>query len=55
MGELSNIMILELLIKNLLRILSDDTLCLLHEECFDEMRKRKFIIYEDEVTQSGQN
>jgi hypothetical protein len=55
MGELINIMILELLIKTLLRILPDDTLCLLHEECFDEMRKRKFILYEDELNQSGHN
>lgn len=55
-------MILELLIKNLLKILPDDTLCLLHEECFCEMRNRKFIIYvgeasrrEDELNQSEQN
>ncbi|MFN6495818.1 MAG: hypothetical protein RMX65_002070 [Nostoc sp. DedQUE01] len=39
----------------LLKILADDTLCLLHEECFEEMRRRKFVIYEDELNQSGHN
>jgi hypothetical protein len=39
----------------LLKIIPDDTLCLLHEECFDEMRRRKFIIYEDDLNQSDQN
>lgn len=43
------------LIKIILKLLNDDTLCLLHEECFEEMRKRKFIIYEDELNQSELN
>jgi hypothetical protein len=43
------------LIKIILKLLPDDTLCLLHEECFDEMRRRKFIIYEYELNQSEQN
>lgn len=46
---------IEKLTRILLKILPDDTLCLLHEECFDEMRIRKFIIYEDELNQSEQN
>ncbi|MFN6565637.1 hypothetical protein [Dendronalium sp. ChiSLP03b] len=46
---------IEKLTRIILKILPDDTLCLLHEECFDEMRRRKFIIYEDELNQSGQN
>lgn len=43
------------LIKILLKLLPDDTLCLLDEKCFNEMRRRKFIIYEDELHQSGKN
>ncbi|MFN6565207.1 MAG: hypothetical protein RMY28_036145 [Nostoc sp. ChiSLP01] len=46
---------IEQLTRIILKILPDDTLCLLHEECFDEMRRRKFIIYEDELNQSEQN
>lgn len=43
------------ILKILLKFLPDDALCLLHEECFDEMRRREFIIYEDELHQSGKN
>ncbi|BAY14158.1 hypothetical protein NIES2098_73560 (plasmid) [Calothrix sp. NIES-2098] len=43
------------LIKIILKILPDDTLCLLEEECFKEMETRNFIIYEDDLNQSGQN
>ena len=46
---------IEKLTRILLKILQDDTLCLLHEECLEEMRRRKIIIYEDELNQSGQN
>lgn len=46
---------MKILVKIILKLLNDDTLCLLHEECFDEMRNRKFILYEDELDQSGQN
>jgi hypothetical protein len=43
------------LIKIILKLLNDDTLCLLHEECFEEMRKIKFIIYEDDLNRSELN
>lgn len=43
------------LIKRLISLLPDDLLCLLEDELFKEMERRKFIIYEDELNQSGQN
>jgi hypothetical protein len=42
-------------IKIFLKILPDDTLCWLEEEFFKEMERRNFIIYEDDLNQSGRN
>ncbi|MBD2682875.1 MULTISPECIES: hypothetical protein [Nostoc] len=43
------------LLKILLKLLPDDTLCLLEEECFQEMEKRKFIIWEEDINNIEQN
>ncbi|WP_263976847.1 hypothetical protein [Amazonocrinis nigriterrae] len=39
----------------LLKLLPDDTLCLLEEECFKEMEKRGFIVYAEDLNSVNQN
>jgi hypothetical protein len=43
------------LLKILLRLLPDNTLCLLEEESFKEMEKRGFIIWEEDINSIEQN
>lgn len=43
------------LIRKIIKLLPDDTLCLLEDEFFKEMERRKFIIYEDDLNQSVNN
>gem|GEM_PF-3789696 len=43
------------LFKILMRLLPDDTLCLLEEESFKEMEKRGFIIWEKDINNIEQN
>jgi hypothetical protein len=46
---------MKILINILLRFLPDDTLCLLEEECFQEMGNRRFIIWEEDINNIDQN
>jgi hypothetical protein len=41
--------------KMLLKLLPDDPLCLLEEECFQEMENRRFIIWEEDINNIEQN
>ncbi len=43
------------ILKILLKLLPDDTLCSLEEECFKEMENRKFIVWEEDINNIEQN
>jgi hypothetical protein len=47
--------VMRILIKILLRLLPDNTLCLFEEESFKEMEKRGFIIWEKDINSIEQN
>ncbi|MEH2021028.1 MAG: hypothetical protein V7K74_26500 [Nostoc sp.] len=40
---------MKILIKIWLKLIPDDTLCLLEEECFKEMVNRKLIVWEEDI------
>ncbi|WP_373527404.1 hypothetical protein [Nostoc sp.] len=46
---------MRILIKIMLRLLPDNTLCLFEEESFKEMEKRGFIIWEEDINSIEQN
>ena len=46
---------MKILSKIWLRLLPDDTLCLLEDECFKEMENRKLIVWEEDINNIEQN
>lgn len=46
---------MKIVIKIWLRLLPDDTLFLLEDEFFKEMGNRKFIVWEEDINNIGQN